>query len=445
MPVTVRFAPSPTGHLHVGNIRAALINWLFARKEGGTFILRLDDTDRERSTAAFAEAIENDLNWLGLAWDARYRQSDRIKLYDAAAEKLKAAGKLYACYESADELEVKRKMQLARKMPPVYDRAALDLSDEDKAKLKAEGRRAHWRFRLETPGRVEFDDLIRGPVSLDLESVSDPILVREDGSYLYSLPSVVDDLELEISHVVRGEDHVTNSAVQVQIFEALGGTAPVFAHFSLMTSPEGAGLSKRQQVLSIEELREHEGIEPMAILSLLARLGTSQAVEAESGMAPLIGGFDFSKFARKPTKFDHHELERLNARILHTMDFAAVAERVEIEGLDEAFWNAVRPNLAHFHELEGWWTIVHGPVEPQVEDQEFLSKALELLPEGEITGATWGDWTSAIKEETGRKGRDLFMPLRLALTGQAHGPEMQTLLPLIGAERIKGRLAGEAA
>ena len=237
MPVTVRFAPSPTGHLHVGNIRAALINWLFARREGGAFILRLDDTDRQRSTEAFAEAIKHDLNWLGLAWDACYRQSDRIERYDVAAERLKAAGKLYACYESADELEIKRKMQLARKMPPVYDRAALALSDHDKTKLEAEGRRPHWRFHLETPGRVEFDDLIRGPVSLDLESVSDPILVREDGSYLYSLPSVVDDLELEISHVVRGEDHVTNSAVQVQIYEALGGTAPVFAHFSLLTSP----------------------------------------------------------------------------------------------------------------------------------------------------------------------------------------------------------------
>ena len=445
MPVTVRFAPSPTGHLHVGNIRAALINWLFARKEGGTFILRLDDTDRERSTEAFAEAIKRDLNWLGLEWNACYRQSDRIERYDVAAERLKTAGKLYACYESADELEVKRKMQLARKRPPVYDRAGLALSDDDKTKLEAKGRRPHWRFRLETPGRVDFDDLIRGPVSLDLESVSDPILIREDGSYLYSLPSVVDDLELEISHVVRGEDHVTNSAVQVQIFEALGGLAPVFAHFSLLTSPEGGGLSKRQQALSIEALRENEGIEPMAILSLLARLGTSEAVEAESSMAPLIEGFDFSKFARKPTKFDRRELDHLNARILHTMDFAAVAERVEIEGLDEAFWNAVRPNLAHFHELEGWWTIVHGAVEPQVEDQEFLSKALELLPEGEITDATWDDWTSAIKEETGRKGRDLFMPLRLALTGQAHGPEMQMLLPLIGGELVKARLTGEAA
>ena len=445
MPVIVRFAPSPTGRLHVGNIRAALINWLFARQKGGTFILRLDDTDRERSREEFAEGIKNDLTWLGLEWDACYRQSERLERYDAAAEKLKAAGRLYACYETAEELEVKRKMQLARKLPPVYDRAALELSDQDKAELEAAGRRPHWRFRLETPGRVDFEDLIRGSVSLDLESVSDPILVREDGSYLYSLPSVVDDLELEISHVVRGEDHVTNSAVQVQIFEALGGSAPLFAHFSLLTSPEGGGLSKRERALSIEELREHEGIEPMAILSLLARLGTSQAVKAESGMAPLIETFDFSKFARKPTKFDHRELDHLNARILHTMDFAAVAERIEIAGLDEAFWNAVRPNLAHFHELEAWWTIVHGSVEPQVEDQEFLSKALELLPEGEITEATWGDWTSAIKEATGRKGRDLFMPLRMALTGQAHGPEMQNLLPLIGGQRVKARLAGEAA
>jgi glutamyl-tRNA synthetase len=445
MPVTVRFAPSPTGRLHVGNIRAALVNWLYARKEGGTFILRLDDTDRERSTEEFAEGIKNDLKWLGLQWDTCYRQSERIEKYDAAAASLKAADRLYACYETAEELEVKRKMQLARKLPPVYDRAALQLSGEDKAELEAGGRRPHWRFRLNTPGRVEFKDLIRGPVSLDLESVSDPILVREDGSYLYSLPSVVDDLELEISHVVRGEDHVTNSAVQMQIFEALGGAAPVFAHFSLLTSPEGGGLSKRERALSIEDLREQEGIEQMAILSLLARLGTSEAVEAESVMEPLIEGFDFSKFARKPTKFDHRELDHLNARILHAMDYSAVSKRVSIEGLDEAFWNAVRPNLGRFGELEGWWTIVHGPLEPQIEDREFLSKALALLAEGEITDETWGDWTSAIKSETGRKGRDLFMPLRLALTGQAHGPEMQALLPLIGAERVRARLAGEIA
>ena len=445
MPVTVRFAPSPTGRLHVGNIRAALINWLFARKEGGTFILRLDDTDRERSTEAFAEGIKVDLKWLGLEWDACYRQSERLERYETAAEKLKSAGRLYPCYETAAELEVKRKMQLARKLPPVYDRAALALSDEEKAELETEGRRPHWRLRLETPGRVEFHDLIRGPVSLDLESVSDPILVRENGSFLYSLPSVVDDLELAISHVVRGEDHVTNSAVQVQIFEALGGAAPVFAHFSLLTSLAGGGLSKRRQALSIDELREDEGIEPMAILSLLARLGTSEAIEAEGRTAPLIEGFDFSKFARKPAKFNPRELDHLNAKLIHNMEFEAVSKRVKIDGLDETFWNAVRPNLTRFSELEGWWTIVHGPLEPQIEDAEFIAEALILLPDGEITEATWADWTSAIKSKTGRKGRDLFMPLRLALTGQAQGPEMQTLLPLIGAERVRARLGGEAA
>lgn len=445
MSVTVRFAPSPTGKLHVGNIRAALINWLFARKVGGTFILRLDDTDRERSREEYADSIKRDLEWLGLAWDALYRQSERIALYDAAAEKLKKAGRLYRCYETAEELELKRRMQLARGLPPVYDRAALGMSDEEKARYEKEGRDPHWRFRLETPGRVSFDDLIRGPVSLDLESVSDPILLREDGSYLYSLPSVVDDLDLGISHVVRGEDHVTNSAVQVQIFEALGGKAPAFAHFSLLTNPEGGGLSKRERALSIEELHEHEGIEAMAILSLLARLGTSDAVEAETDLAPLIEGFDFGKFARNPTKFDYRELEHLNARILHETEFEDVRDRIGIKGVDENFWNAVRPNLTRFDEIENWWAIVRGPVEPVIENPDFAATALELLPEGEISETTWGEWTALLRKETGRKGRDLFMPLRLALTGQDRGPEMQALLPLIGAERVRARLAGESA
>ncbi|MEE8371085.1 MAG: glutamate--tRNA ligase, partial [Sphingomonadales bacterium] len=391
MPVTVRFAPSPTGRLHVGNIRAALMNWLFAKKEAGRFILRLDDTDQERSTEEFAEGIKADLIWLGLKWDDCYRQSERFSLYGEAAEKLKAAGRLYPCYETPDELETKRRLQLKRRLPPVYDRAALALSDGDRAKFEAEGRKPHWRFKLETPGRIEFTDLIRGPVSIDLESVSDPVLIRGDGTYLYTLPSVVDDLDMAISHVVRGEDHVTNSAVQVQIYEALGGEAPAFAHFSLLTSLKGGGLSKRSGGLSIIELREEHGFEPMAIISKLARLGTSDSIEAESEMAPLIAGFDFEKFARKSVKFDERELITLNSKLLHAMDFDAVSERVTIEGLDETFWNAVRPNLTRFGELEGWWTIVHGPITPVIENPEFIAKALELLPGGEIGPGTWSE------------------------------------------------------
>jgi glutamyl-tRNA synthetase len=444
MSVRVRFAPSPTGYLHVGNIRAALLNWLFARQHKGIFILRLDDTDSGRSTAAFADAIIEDLSWLGLAPDETYSQSARLDRYDAAVEKLKVDGRLYACYETPDQLKLKSKMQLARHKPPVYDREGLRLSADDREQLEAKGRKPHWRFKLNSPGRVVFNDHIRGEVSISLDSVSDPVLIREDGSYLYSLPSVVDDIDMKISHVVRGEDHVTNSAVQVEIFEALGANAPDFAHFSLFTAHDGGSLSKRYGALAIRNLRS-DGVEPMALLSLLAHLGTSEAVVPEVDMAPLINNFAFSKFSRSAVKFDERELMGLNAKIMHRLEYDDIVDHVGIEGFDEAFWLAVRPNIGRLSDVHEWWRIVHGSLDPLPGDQAYLDAALEQFPGGALTNDSWKAWTEAVKGATNRKGKDLFLPLRRALTGQDHGPEMNVLLPLIGAERAKARLKGAKA
>jgi len=443
MTVKVRFAPSPTGKLHVGNIRAALVNWLFARQQGGTFVLRIDDTDRERSTIENEEAIKRDLKWLGLAWDETFRQSERFKRYDEVVEKLKAEGRLYPCYESAEELDMKRKIQMGRGLPPVYDRAALKLTDDEKARFEAEGRQPHWRFKLETPARVDWTDLIRGDVSIDLEALSDPILIREDGSYLYTLPSVVDDVDYGITHIVRGEDHVTNSAVQVQIFEALGGKAPEMAHFALLTGKGGEGLSKRHGAMSIEEYRDLARIEPMAIVSLLARVGTSEPIEPFVEPQPLIDGFDFGKFGRSTAKLDPADLEMLNAKILHMTPYDAIKDK--LDGIDEAFWTTVQPNISKLSDIKEWLAIVNGPVTPIIEDAAHIAKVRELLPEGELTGESWGAWTNAIKEATGVKGRGLFMPLRQVLTGQDHGPDMAALLPLIGREKVIARLEGKAA
>ncbi|WP_417451700.1 glutamate--tRNA ligase [Kordiimonas sp.] len=443
MTVKVRFAPSPTGKLHVGNIRAALVNWLFARQQGGTFVLRIDDTDRERSTAENEEAIKADLTWLGLEWDETFRQSERFARYDAVVEKLKAEGRLYACYETAEELDMKRKIQMGRGKPPVYDRSALKLTDDEKAKLEAEGRKPHWRFKLATPARVEWTDLIRGDVSIDLEALSDPILIREDGSYLYTLPSVVDDVDYGITHIVRGEDHVTNSAVQVQIFEAVGGKAPEMAHFALLTGKGGEGLSKRHGAMSIEEYRDEAGVEPMAIVSLLARVGTSEPIEPFAEVQPLIDGFDFGKFGRSTAKLDPADLDTLNAKILHMTPYDAIKHK--LDGVDEAFWATVQPNLNKLADVGEWLAIVNGPVTPVIEDADHIAKTRDLLPEGELSTETWGLWTSAIKEATGVKGRALFMPLRQALTGQNHGPDMGALLPLIGREKVLARLEGKSA
>ena len=440
----VRFAPSPTGRLHVGNVRTALINWLFAKKEGGTFILRIDDTDTERSTAEYEAAIREDLTWLGLDWGDTFNQSAKFDAYAAAAEKLKTAGLLYPCYETAEELDRKRKIALSRGRPPVYDRAALDLSDEDRAKLEAEGRTPHWRFKL-SGDRIEWDDKVRGTQGIETASVSDPILIRGDGSYLYTLPSVVDDIDAKITHVVRGEDHVTNSGAQIEIFRALGAEPPAMAHTPLLTGADGQGLSKRLGSLSIGQLRD-DGLEPMAINSLLAKIGTSDAVEVRASLEALAADFAFDKIARGAARFDETELESLNAALVHDMEFSAAKARlaeIDPRAADEAFWTIVRENCTRVREAADWVDVVFGDITPVVEDADaaFISGAADHLPAGDVTGETWGQWTGALKAETGRKGRALFMPLRKALTGQSHGPDMSALLPLIGRERILQRLS----
>ncbi|MDO8289589.1 MAG: glutamate--tRNA ligase [Parvibaculum sp.] len=441
--VIVRFAPSPTGNLHVGNVRAALFNYLFAKKAGGKFMLRLDDTDNERSTEAYAQGIETDLAWLGLTHDIFARQSDRIADYEAAATKLKAAGRLYACYETAGELDRKRKRQLAMKKPPVYDRAALDLTADEVKAFEAEGRKPHWRFKL-ADEETTFDDLIHGHTRIDPASLSDPVLIREDGRFLYTLPSVVDDIDFAISHVIRGADHVTNTGVQVQITRALGATPPTYAHYSLLLSVDGRPLSKRLDAdFSLQAMRA-EGLEPMAINGLLARLGTSDVVEAKLTLDEIAAGFDIAHLGRADIRFDPADLDKMNAAFLHMLPYADAQPRLAVAGCDlgESFWETVRPNLARFADVKLWASVVEGPVSPVIEDAAFAAAAASVLPSEPWTGDTWKLWTDAVKEKTGAKGKALFMPLRLALTAHEHGPELKNLLPLIGRERALARLSG---
>lgn len=443
MTAKFRFAPSPTGYLHVGNARLALINWLYAKKVGGEFVLRLDDTDEERSTEEYALGIQEDLDWLGLKWDELKKQSDRKASYDAAFEKLKAAGRLYPCYETGEELEYKRKRQLSRKLPPVYDRSALNLSDDEKAAFDAEGRKPHWRFLLDQEV-VSWEDDVRGKVEVDCASMSDPVLIRTDGRPLYHLPSVVDDIDFGISHVIRGEDHVSNTALHIQVFEALGADVPAFAHLPLLMGPDGGPLSKREGSQSLRELRE-AGYDPMSINSLLARLGTSDNVEARGDLSSVVEGFDITRFSRAAAKFDPAELKNLNARILHEMPWDQAKAKLDLEGATEAFWLAIRGNIDVISNAADWWQVVNGEIQPVVEDQAFLDKAAELLPDGELDGDSWKAWTTAVKDTLGVKGKALFMPLRQALTGQSHGPEMNTMLVLIGRDKALARLAGKTA
>ncbi len=447
MSTAVRFAPSPTGRIHVGNVRQALVNWLFARKTGGSFLFRLDDTDEERSTQEFADGIARDLTWLGLTWDRFARESDRYPRYDEVAEALKASGRLYPCYETPEQLNLKRASLVSQGRPPIYDRAALRLTDAERAQLERDGHTPHWRFKL-LPTAVEWTDLVRGPVHFEGSLLSDPVLIREDGRPLYTLTSVVDDVDFAITHIIRGEDHVANTAVQIQIFEAIGGTVPHFAHLPLLTDAGGGGLSKRLGSLSIDSLRDDDGIEPMAVNSLLAKLGTSDPIEARRTLDELVADFDLGKIARSTPKFDPEELTRLNARILHLTPFAEVADRLAtlgLDGVDAAFWDAVRPNLTRIEDARDWWSVTHAPVEPVVEDADFLRAAADLLPAEPWDLTTWGAWTNAVKGATGRKGKDLFLPLRRAVTGRDHGPELKNLLPLIGRARALRRLNGETA
>ena len=438
MSTIVRFAPSPTGRIHIGNARTAILNWLMALKTGGQFVLRYDDTDTARSTKEFADGIAADLDWLGIRPSRVEWQSRRFARYDEVADGLRAAGRLYPCYETADELDRRRKRQLARGLPPVYDRAALKLTAEERQKLEAEGRKPHWRFRLD--GRVvEWNDLIRGAQHIDTSGLSDPVLVREDGTYLYTLPSVIDDIDFRITHVIRGEDHVVNTAVQIEITQALGGAVPAYAHHSLLTGADGKGLSKRLGSLSIASMREG-GLEAMAVVSHAALLGTSDNIHPCADYSELVEGFALDKLSRAPARFDEAELLHLNAKLLHHSSFDAVKDR--LPGATEAFWLAIRGNIERLADSSTWQAVIDGPVHatPTAEDAAFIAQARSLLPPEPWDASTWKTWTEAVKAATGRKGKALFMPLRLALTGLDHGPELAQLLPLIGRERALERL-----
>ena len=437
MSVVTRFAPSPTGRLHVGNIRTALHNFLFALKQGGRFVLRIDDTDRERSTAEFDQAIRDDLDWLGLKPDRVVRQSERFELYEREFERLKQAGRVYACYETPDELELRRKVLLGRGLPPVYERKAAE-------EPVPEGRAPHWRFQLGHDSPIAWTDCIRGEQKFDPKLLSDPVVRREDGSWLYLLPSVIDDIELGITHVVRGEDHVSNSAVQIQMFEALGARPPQFAHEALLVAAEGK-LSKRLGSYGTEHLRE-EGVEPMALLSLLARIGTSQPVEPVASLDELARDFDFAHFGRAPAHFDPHDVELLNARLLHKLDFAAVADRLP-GGASEADWLLLRPNLERLADFADWFEVLHGEVEPPElsHDERLLAREAAAAAESlDWAAEPWRSLTDALKQSTGRKGRELFHPLRLALTARESGPEMAGLVARMGKARAVRRLEGAA-
>ncbi|KAA2313646.1 glutamate--tRNA ligase [Pseudooceanicola sediminis] len=436
-----RFAPSPTGYIHVGNLRTALFNFLIARKAGGTFILRIDDTDPERSKQEYVDAIKYDLDWLGLHWDRVERQSERLDRYAEAADKYREMGRFYEAFETPVELDLKRKKQLNMHKPPVYDRAALALSEAEKDKLRSERGDGVWRFLLDQQ-RIEWADGILGDLSIDAASVSDPVLIRADGQVLYTLASVVDDTDMGVTHVVRGSDHVTNTATQIQMIQALGGTVPTFAHHSLLTGPQGEALSKRLGVLAIRDLRE-QGVEPMALLSLMARLGSSQPVELRESVEEIAAGFELSQFGSAPTKFDEQDLFPLTAHILQSRPLEAVKDRVLAAGVPEdkaeAFWMVVRDNITVLSDMDAWWALFRDGAEPVIddEDRDFVAEAMALLPEGPHDAESWGKWTAEVKAATGRKGRGLFMPLRKALTGMQHGPDMSQVLPLLQVIRAK--------
>jgi len=438
MNIATRFAPSPTGRLHVGNVRTALHNWMLARKHGGRFLLRIDDTDAARSREEHVDAIRADLEWLGITPDGEERQSLRLALYEEAFARLRATGRIYPCYETAQELELKRKVLLGRGLPPIYDRAALALTEAERAAKEAAGIAPHWRFLLDREEPIAWEDMIRGAQHFDPTQLSDPVVRRADGSWLYMLPSAMDDIDMGVTDVLRGEDHVSNTAVQIQMFTALGAAPPRFAHEALLVGSEGK-LSKRLGSLSLDALRE-AGIEPAALVALLARLGTSQPVEPIADRQALVEGFDLGHFGRAPARFDEGELERLNAAILHQADFETVRDRLP-SGMGADAWHAIRPNIARLREAADWWKVVQGPIETtslSAEDRAFVAQAETLLHWG---ADPWHELTATLKQETGRKGRALFLPLRLALTGRAHGPEMAVLLPLIGEAEARRRLA----
>ena len=446
MSVIVRFAPSPTGRLHVGNVRTALMNYLFVRERGGKFVLRIDDTDLERSTNEYEEGIKRDLKWLGLNWDESFNQSHRFPSYEAAAKKLREDGLLYACYETSEELDRQRKLLRVQGKPPLYNRAGLELTDAQKTAYEAEGRKPHWRFKL-SGKTVTWNDMVRGEQNVDTSSLSDPVLIRGDGSFLYTLPSVVDDIEAKITHVIRGEDHVTNSGAQIEVFQALSDHLPEFAHTPLLVWKDGSPLSKRLGSLSMGELKD-QGFEPLAICSLLAKIGTSDAIEIRPSMDDLKDEFSFEKIGRAPARFSDDELLLLNGRLLHDTPYAAVKDHLESlnVGGGEDFWTLIRSNVSKVTDAAGWSTVIYAPMPGRIEDEDkdFCEAAANALPDS-ITAGTWSEWTSTLKVDHARKGKTLFMPLRRALTGRDRGPEMGKMLELLGAEKAKARLLGETA
>jgi len=447
MHINTRFAPSPTGHLHVGNARTALIAWLFCRANKGKFLLRLDDTDEARSTTAYSDAILKDLSWLGINWDHSDKQSDYLAEYDTALQKLIEIGRAYPCYESADELALKRKALLGRGLPPIYDRGALKLTDLEIKAFEAEGRKPHYRFKLNHTA-IDWDDLVRGPQHFEGHLLSDPVLVREDGRMLYTLSSVVDDIRHKMTHIIRGEDHVANTATQIQLIEALGGEVPTFAHLSLIAGADGEGLSKRLGSLSLGDLRDEMNFEPIVVMNYLSKLGTSASIDLEDDLNALLQSFSFDKISRSTPKFNLEDLARTNEKYIHHMNFDQAQKKFDamaLEQIDEAFWDVIQPNLKTLNDAKNWWAMARTPLQPIIEDKAYSDEAAKLLPPMPWNGDTFSSWTGLIKEKTGRKGKELFMPLRLALTGQKNGPELKKLLPLLGHDIAYKRLMGETA
>ena len=439
----VRFAPSPTGYLHIGNFRTALINFLFAKNKNGHFMLRIDDTDDERSLKKYEDAIKEDLSWVGINWDSLEKQSSRLSYYDQALQKLLDKKRAYPCFETAEELSLKRKKQLSSGKPPIYDRSALNLSDSDIADLKAKGRSPHYRFLLDHKD-VNWNDIVKGDSRYNMSNLSDPVIIREDGRVIYTLASVVDDIDFEVTDILRGEDHMTNSAAQIQLFEALESSPPNLGHLSLLTDISGAGLSKRLGSISLRDLKD-EGFQPMAISSLLSKVGTSDAVEIFRDINQIISDFDISKFGKSKPKFDKNELRGLNSKLFKMLDFSDISNQLKKFNfkISSDFWELVKGNIENLEELELWWNIIYGNIEPKYNDENFLNTALETLPEGNFDKNTWTNWTSILMKETGRKGKELYNPIRMSLTGQNKGPEMATLVFLMGREKVLERLTNK--
>ena len=439
----VRFAPSPTGYLHIGNFRTALINFLFAKNKNGHFMLRIDDTDDERSLKKYEDAIKEDLSWVGINWDSLEKQSSRLSYYDQALQKLLDKKRAYPCFETAEELSLKRKKQLSSGKPPIYDRSALNLSDSDIADLKAKGRSPHYRFLLDHKD-VNWNDLVKGTSQYNMSNLSDPVIIREDGRVIYTLASVVDDIDFEVTDILRGEDHMTNSAAQIQLFEALESSPPNLGHLSLLTDISGAGLSKRLGSISLRDLKD-EGFQPMAISSLLSKVGSSDAIEIFRDINQIISDFDISKFGKSKPKFDKNELRGLNSKLFKMLDFSDISNQLKKFNfkISSDFWELVKGNIENLEELELWWNIIYGNIEPKYNDENFLNTALETLPEGNFDKNTWTNWTSILMKETGRKGKELYNPLRMSLTGQNKGPEMATLVFLMGRGKVLERLTNK--